>query len=386
MIDSQVQQLKDKDAKIAHVNDRITDMQGVMQKQADLDVRRKNEITRLESKIVENQHDITHLETENHKLKAKLSASKEKAHLHRSTSEQYPEPVHPIMSKERHTLTAGMAKKLLNDLRRDLARTEQEKTDLAQMLVKQQEELGEEAIPQTALHPKTEIYHQIMKHTKPFGSIIQYHRVYGGLNLVLNNIPLLRVGCNLELGQLQEIWNHANAVAKDTLVFMWCLGDIKTPLGVMEVILGSPPFYVKRYILRCVKLLGQHHRMTKGSKEPLPSLRSYSHGQYHLIKNLQRSKMDYFNHALATLSAEDTTVCFEAVQQYQAFTTKHPDPNLQPTLSQLKDFVNGTLEDQQATLASRKFGVIKSGILLFQSQAQAITQEAGHQSMGTCFL
>ena len=174
---------------------------------------------------------------------------------------------------------------------------------------------------------------------------MQYHRVYGGLNLILNNIPLLRAGSNLELGQLQEIWSHANVVAKDTLVFMWCLGDIKTPLGVMEVISSSPPFYVKRYILRCFKLLGQHHRMVKIPREPLPSLRSYSHGQYQLIKNLQRGNIECFNQAMATLAAEDTTICFEAVQQYQPLTTKHPDPNLQPTLSQLKDFVNGTLKE-----------------------------------------
>ena len=100
------------------------------------------------------------------------------------------------------------------------------------------------------MHPKIEIYHQIMKRTKPFESIMQYHRVYGGLNLILNNILLLRGRCNLELSQVQEIWSHANVVARDTLVFMWCLGKLKAPLGVMEMLVGSPLFNIKRYILR----------------------------------------------------------------------------------------------------------------------------------------
>lgn len=136
VIDSQVQQLKDKDGEIAHLNDRITDMQGVLQKQDDLDVRRKSEITRLESKIVESQQDIARLETENHKLKTELSTGREKAHLHQPTPKSSSDPVHPIMSKEKRTLTAGVANKLLNDLQRDLAQTQQEKADLAHLLNK----------------------------------------------------------------------------------------------------------------------------------------------------------------------------------------------------------------------------------------------------------
>lgn len=95
--------------------------------------------------------------------------------------------------------------KLLNELRRDLAQTRQENADLVQQFIIQQNESDKKIIPQAAIHPKTKIYQQIMKHTKPFESIMQYHRVYGGLNLILNNIPLLKIGCNLELTQVQQI-------------------------------------------------------------------------------------------------------------------------------------------------------------------------------------
>ena len=44
---------------------------------------------------------------------------------------------------------------------------------------------------------------------------MQYHRVYGGLHMLLNNIPLLKTGCHIEFSQMQEIWTHADATAKD---------------------------------------------------------------------------------------------------------------------------------------------------------------------------
>lgn len=225
-----------------------------------------------------------------------------------------------------------------------------------------------------------------MKHTELLESIMQCHRVYGGLNLILNNIPLLKTRCNLELTQVQEIWIHANAAALDTLIFMWCLGELKTPLGVMEMLTSSPPFYIKRYNLRCVKLLGQHHNLARVPRETLPALKSYSHGQYHQIKKIQHGRIECFNRALATLAAEDTIVCFEAVQQYQTLISRHPNSALKPTLSELKDFVNGTLEAQQSTLANRKFGAINSGTLLFRPRSATLNQETSLQSMGTCFL
>lgn len=126
--------------------------------------------------------------------------------------------------------------------------------------------------------------------------------------------------------------------------------------------------------------------MARIPKEPLPAIRSYSYGQYHLIKNLQWSKMDCFNKAIATLAIEDTTICFETVQQYQTLTTKYPDSTLQSTLSQLKGFVNGTFEDQQTTLTNKKIEVINNGTMLFQPWAEVIVHKPRPQSIGTCFL
>ena len=386
VIDTQKQQLQDKDREISDLDNHSKDMDGVIKRQDALDIRRRGDLTRLESQVTDYQQEIEQLKEENHKLKAQISAGEGEIHLpsYRGNLDPGRSSTHPIMNKERHPLTAGVANKLLNELRRDLARTQQENTDLAQQLLKQHDESRENTIPHTSIHPRTEMVQCILKHTEPFDSIMQYHQVYGKLNLLLNNLPLLKTGCKLEFAQMKEIWNQANAATRDTLVFMWCLGEIKTPLGVMEMLTASPPFYIKRYILRCIKLLAQHRNMTRVPRESLPTLKSYSHGQFHLIRRMQQNYTKDFNQALSTLAAEDTAICFEAVQHYQAVANQHP--TLQPNLSQVKDFVNSTLEAQQSAISHRYFGALNSGTILFQPRSQSSSQQASTQSMGTCFL
>ena len=386
VIDAQKQQLQDKDEEISDLGNHCEDMDGVIKKQDALDIRRKDDLTRLESQVTDYQQEIEQLKEENHKLKAQISAGEGKTHLpaYRGNLDPGRSSTHPIMNRERHTLTAGVANKLLNELRGDLARTQHENSDLAQQLLKKHDESGENTIPYTSIQPKIEIVQCILKHTEPFDSIMQYHHVYGRLNLLLNNLPLLKAGCKLEFAQMKEIWNQANAATRDTLVFMWCLGEIKTPLGVMEMLTASPPFYIKRYILRCIKLLAQHRNMARVPRESLPTLKSYSHGQFHLIRRMQQNYTKDFNKALSTLAAEDTAICFEAVQHYQAVANQHP--TLQPNLSQVKDFVNGALEAQQSAISHRYFGALNSGTILFQPRSQSSSQQSSPKSMGTCFL
>jgi hypothetical protein len=386
-IDNHAQQMRGKDEEITDLSEHIADLNGHMTRQDALEARRRDEILRLESQITEHQQHIAQLKEDKCKLGAENAAGQEAAYLHQpgGLAEGNPES-HPILGREKQTMSTGVASKLLNELQRDLARTRQEKTDLAQKLTQKQEEFRKLNMPHAATHSSAELFQQIMSSTRPGESIMHYHRGYGGLNLIISNIPLLKLGCNLDFHQIQEIWGQANAAARDTLVFMWTLGDLKTPLGVMEVLTGSPPFYIRRYVLRCIKLLGQHHNMARSPRESLPTLKSYSHGQYHAIKKLQQSKPECFHQALTTLAAEDTAICFEAVQQYQALTNKHPNSPLQPTLSQLKDFVNATLEAQQTTLNTKRFGHITSGTLRFQPRSSTKDQEADQQSMGTCFL
>jgi hypothetical protein len=164
------------------------------------------------------------------------------------------------------------------------------------------------------------------------------------------------------------MWKQVDAAARDTLAFMWCLNELKLPVGVMEIISGSPPFYIKRYILRCIKLLSQHHNMVPAPREPFPTLRSYSHGQYHLVQNFQRSKLQCFDQALATLAIANTSICYETVKHYQTLVNKNPDVPVKPTLSHLKEFVTRTLDAQNTTLTNRRFGLINNNTLLLTSK------------------
>jgi hypothetical protein len=337
--------------------------------------------------ILKLESQMTELNSEPHRLEAESTTGWEKANPHQIGSASESDiTTHPIMSKEKHTLTMGVNNKLLQELRRDLARTQQEKANLLQRLGVHKGELRQDTLPQSAMHPKTDIFYQILKHSRPMESIMQYHRAYGGLHLLLSNIPLIRTGSCLELSQIQEIWTHANVAAKDTLAFMWSLGDIKTPLGVMEAISGSPAFYIKRYTLRCFVLLGQHHNMMQIPREPFPILKSYTHSQFHTVRDFQRSNMHYFDQALVTLATEDTAICYEAVQHYQALVNKFPDNTIQPTISQLKDFVTKTLNEQHTALSRRRFETINSGTLLIRPKDQMMEHKTTRESIRTCFL
>ena len=69
----------------------------------------------------------------------------------------------------------------------------------------------------------------MLKHSQPLEAIMQYQRVFGGLHLMLSNIPLLKTCSYHEFSQMQQVWTHASPTAKDTLAFMWSLGEFNTP-------------------------------------------------------------------------------------------------------------------------------------------------------------
>lgn len=379
------QEIGTKDKEISHLNIRIIDLSSMLHRADNLGANQKAHILRLESQIATHQHDLADLNSETNKMDAEISTGWEKTNLHHDgkSSASITDPVRPVTSGEQHTMAIGMAYRLLHELRRHLARTQQEKVDLLHRIDTHKEELGQIDLPHSATYPKTEIFHQILKHSRPLESVMQYHRVFGGLHLLLSTLPLLKTGCHIDFPQMKAIWSHADAAARDTLVFMWSMGELKTPLGVMETISGSPTFYIKRYILRCFALLGQQHNMISIPREPLPTLRSYSHHQFHSVKEFQRSNMHCFDQALVSLATEDTAICYEAVLHYEALLSKYPDGTVHPTLSQLKDFVTKTLDEQQTTLSRRRFTTINSGTLQLSAKDQMRTTQ---ESIGTCFL
>lgn len=121
-------------------------------------------------------------------------------------------------------------------------------------------------------------------------------------------------------------------------------------------------------------------------KEPLPTLRSYSHGQYHLIRNLQKGKPYWFKQALKTLAAEDVTVCYEAIKLYQDLANRHQHLPLSPTVEQLKQFATSTFDEQQNTLTNKRFGTINRGTFFIPPRESSHPQANEQERMATCFL
>lgn len=385
---SQTQLTEIKQKEIDRLTACVADMWRVARRQEDFITHQREERLKLESQVTHNRQKIARLKEDNQDLTAKLAVKVTipPTHTNSETQGTSEDPTIPILNKEKHTLAAGVSNQLLNELRRDLNSAQQENHQLKRQLARQEVETDEGVVSQSSIHPKSEVYHQIISHTEPPKSVMQCHRAYGGLNLLLSGLSLLQAGCRLDSAQAKQIWDKVDAPAKDIIAFMWCLNEIKLPIGTMEVLSACPPFYIKRYVLRCIKLLGQHPKKPEILKEPLPTLRSYSHGQYHLIKALQKSKSDWFQHALKTLAAEDITVCYEVVKMYQEMANQHEHLNLLPTVSQLKQFATKTFDEQQLTLSKKRFGTISSGTLLIPPREHTQPQLDEEESIGTCFL
>ena len=181
-----------------------------------------------------------------------------------------------------------------------------------------------------------------------------------------SNLPLLKKVIRLDLIQFKALWEQANAKARDTLAFMWALGDIKLSLGIMEIVTGSPPFYIRRFILRGIAWVAQHKAtQTKGNNthQPLPNLHPYTHSQKIEISRLQYKHKVIFQEATEGLRREDTTICFEAVKRHQWLLAHYPQQSIHITVHQLKEYATQTLEEHQTAISKQRFGTIDHGTI-----------------------
>lgn len=75
----------------------------------------------------------------------------------------------------------------------------------------------------------------LLEHTEPLKSVMQYYQAYTAINLLTNNLPMFKRGIALKHVQFKDLWDQANPRAKNTLAFMWAVGDFKLPLGIIEI-------------------------------------------------------------------------------------------------------------------------------------------------------
>ena len=273
----------------------------------------------------------------------------------------------PIDRTERQALATGAAEQMLSDLQQALEVSKREKEELQHQLQEGVAPQGHMGLPPSYIHPRAEIYNKMLEHTAPLKSVMQYYQIYRVLDLLTNNLPMLKRGITLNQVQFKELWDQANPRTKDMLAFTWAVGDLKLPLGVIEMVTGSPPFYLKRYMLRSIASLSQHKTIQikrPSISQPLPNLRPYTHGQKLEITKLQHKNKVLFQQALESLKREDTGICFEAVRRHQWLMEHHPDQAIEVTLPQIKAFVTQTLEEQQISITRGQFGTINNGTLL----------------------
>lgn len=119
----------------------------------------------------------------------------------------------------------------------------------------------------------------VMDNLAPAVSIRQVYQSTRGIILIDSGLPNLRKGVRLSYTQLANLWSRSTPVARDTLVFMWAVGDLALPKGIMELQVVNPSFYISRYCVRAITQIQNHHRRfytNQSLKQPLPTMRPYS--------------------------------------------------------------------------------------------------------------
>ena len=226
-------------------------------------------------------------------------------------------------------------------------------------------------IPRSATSPRAIIYQQITTNTPPLTTVMQYYHAFRGLNLLIAQIPVLKTGVTLSKPQFEQIWANANATARDTLAFMWVKGDMKLPVGTMELATGSPPFYIGRFVLRALSFISHHHS-TYYNHTPLnrlPTLKPYPNHVFHQIKESVKNQPITFNQTLKTLTTEDTSICYEAVQQLTWLRERHPHRVPGPyTIPQIKEYVLRVIKEKETTISTGRFGTPNSRTILHPDQ------------------
>ena len=174
----------------------------------------------------------------------------------------------------------------IKELQQELTYVRRERDDLQVIIERvmesphkiKEETLDPADISRANTLPKTVVYQQLTANIPPFTTIMQCYHTLKGLNLLTSRVPLLKPGTTLSKTQFERIWDMADATARDTIAFMWVTGEIKMHTWVMELVTGSPPFYVGRFVLRTLSFISHHHS-TYYSHTPLhrlPTLKSYS--------------------------------------------------------------------------------------------------------------
>lgn len=125
-------------------------------------------------------------------------------------------------------------------------------------------------------------------HLPPPISIQQVYHSTGRLTLLKSGLPYIQPGLRLNQEEFKALWKQAQPKAKDTLAFMWAIGEVALPLDAMEVVTANPSFYISKYCVRAMDQIANHHRKYYTNphfKTELPTLPSYGEKEITTVHN-----------------------------------------------------------------------------------------------------
>ena len=124
---------------------------------------------------------------------------------------------------------------------------------------------------------------------------------------------------------------------------MWYTKDIILPLGYIELLTGSPPFYLSRFSLRAIFLIHEHHILfTSNLGYKISKFKPYSTADYHTIKDLTAAQENTFTQSLQFLETEDVEILHETVANYNSLAKTYP--TIFPT-QDLRGFVQAVISE-----------------------------------------
>lgn len=202
----------------------------------------------------------------------------------------------------------------------------------------------------------------------PAVSIQQNFQAFRELVFVSNGIPILATGAKLSQEEVIKFWKRSGPNGRNALAFMWALGELKTPLGVFELVAVNPAFYVSRYCVQAMIQIAEHHRgfysKTKIREEP-PAIYHYNQREMERIQAVIDQNREEFEESKKRFAAEGLSVFTEAVKCHQWLQKYHSDSFPAKFFEiDLQRHVSATLNNFETTVKKGDYQIFNQEMVL----------------------
>lgn len=199
-------------------------------------------------------------------------------------------------------------------------------------------------------------------------SIPQYYSASRNLILMKEGLPLFKPGDRLSKEDFIKYWKKARPEGRDTLTFMWMMGELKLPTGVLELAAVQPGFYISRYCARAITRITEHHqafytipKIDERNAVPI----QYTATDTEKIQTMVQQNEDDFKTAVEGFAQEDLSVFTEATKCHQ-WLKKYHSSSFSSKFCEidLHQYINNVLQGFEEAKKKRKFESYTSEVLL----------------------